>query len=189
MSEDLRRILSAITGKEPAHIKRGRNELLAKEYFKLLTTPEHVHVQEWLGHVESLNRSGKDYYVVMATGSILRPQIVRAHPPQDIDLRILHSSKPDTSSRKAALYELQASILRKLKQTKHSYQLEPPVTDYGFGHEISFRIKYNEGLPIHITYPGAGSRAAQDYLDSYERKIVDETNYFAVLLNPAEKRN
>ena len=164
-------------------IVRGKNEVLAKEYFARLSKEDRWHTGDWVGFIKRINeRQGRHFFAVIATGSILRPQAEREHDPEDIDLRILHSSPYDSSARMIALYQLQANICDSIAGRQGEYEILPPTPSYNMQEAPSFRIHYANSLPVHLSYPNARAWDANKYIQQ-ER---DEDQYFAELLNPSQ---
>ena len=165
-----------------SEIVRGKNELLPSEYYSRLSKEENWNVENWLDFVNRLNkRQGKHFYAVIATGSILRPEEERDHEPEDIDLRILHSSPYDSTTRKVALYELQTSLFDNLLGSGTEYDLLRPNPTYVMEQSPPFFIKYKNSRPVHISYPNDRVWDANRYIQ-IER---EDEKYFAELINPS----
>ncbi len=186
MIERLIKLKDQMGGSKNETTIRGRNELLPSEYYSRLSREEKWDVEGWLDFINRLNeRPGKHFYAVIATGSILRPEKERDHDPEDIDLRILHSSAYDSTARKVALYELQISLFDNLMGSGREYNLLPPNPTYAMEQSPSFLVKTNVGRPVHISYPNDRAWDANKYIQ-IER---DEENYFAELINPSRGVN
>ena len=119
---------------------------------------------------------------VLAVGSTT--ETVRRHDPEDIDLRVLNSTKPSTRDRYLAVEQISDGVRRNLNNagadfTEFTSTSSKAMVKSTTGEEVSF-VEYNnddpsfevmqqESLPLHISISGQDRLDLDSHLEKERR--------------------
>lgn len=186
---------------------RSDNELTPEVYLQTLSEKDRRHVTSFIDFARSLDQSLQNVRLaVTAVGSTVRPESLRHHPPEDIDLRVLNSATAGSEERvKTIAFLRDGAIPGYLKNsgvdfeetncTEERRMVKGITTDTNTGEiteelvpyldwyneDPSLVVNYREGLPLQISISGATNYD----LDKYLRGERINNSYFSVLLPPS----